>query len=116
MLRSLTIKSIVLIHTIWMLAVVASLPVAIIYPQSHKVVLVFIGITLLAQIPLGACPLTYLENRLRGSQSYQGTWMGHYLQRLFGISVSDKSLRLIHTTYFVCVILIAIFYRMNLAF
>ena len=116
-MRKFTLKLIVFIHALWTFLVVASLPFAFLYPQYHKELLVFIGVTLIFQLPLQMCPFTYLENKLRGhAESYQGTFLHHYLKLLFGVEASEKVLSTAILLYLLAIILVAVFYRMDVGF
>ena len=115
-MKKLALKLIVAVHVLWTLLVVASLPFAFMYPQYHKQLLIFLGLTLIFQIPLQKCPFTYLENKLRTGNSYSGTFLHHYLKKLFGIEVSEQTLSAIIIFFFVIVILISVFYLMDFGF
>lgn len=116
-MKKFALKSIITIHIIWTLLVIVSLPFVFLYPQYHKELLIFIGVTLIFQIPLQTCPFTYLENKLRDhDRSYHGTFLHHYLKRLFGVEVSEKVLTTIILFYLLVIILAAVFYRMDLGF
>lgn len=115
-MRKLAIKLTVVVHTLFAIAIFACLPVALIYPRSHKAILFFIGAVLISQIPYRACILTRIENALRGENSYHGTFLSHYLGRVFKVEVSDRVINIFSTIYFVTAILVAIFYRLNQAF
>lgn len=92
------------------------LPLALIYPHLHKAILFFIGFTLVANVPLWMCPLTYIENKLRRDGGYEGTFFRKYLEKILGIRVTDGKLKFYQLIYFVTTILISIFYRMHTAF
>ncbi|HWA64614.1 MAG TPA: DUF2784 family protein [Candidatus Paceibacterota bacterium] len=115
-MRTLFIRSVIAVHVLWTFAVLACLPLALLYPASHTLILFFIGFTLVANIPLWMCPLTYLENKLRQSEGYSGTFLHHYTQKFFGIHISESWLKLGQAVYFVGLILLAIFYRLHQAF
>ena len=116
-MRKFTLRIVIFIHAVWTLVVIASLPFAFLYPQYHKELLIFIGVTLIFQLPLQVCPFTYLENRLRDKkESYQGTFLHYYLKRLFGIEASEKVLTTAILFYLLAIILVGVFYRMDIGF
>ena len=107
---------VVVIHFLFFVAILACLPIAFIYPASHKPILFFIGAVLLSQIPYRACVLTRLENALRGSHAYNETFMSHYLEHFFGVELPDRVINIFSAVYFITTILIAVFYRLHQAF
>ncbi len=115
-MRKFAAQFVVVIHLLFFLAILACLPIAFIYPGSHKAILWFIGIVLISQIPYRTCVLTRIEQILRGDHAYHGTFLSHYLERLFNVEISDKVINIFTAIYFVTVIFIAIFYRLNQAF
>ncbi len=115
-MRKFAVQFVVVIHTLFFLAILACLPIAFIYPHLHKAILWFIGIVLVSQIPYRTCVLTRIEQALRGNHSYHGTFLSHYLERLFDVEVSDRIINIFTAIYFVTTILIAIFYRLHQAF
>ncbi|OGM98124.1 MAG: hypothetical protein A2735_00235 [Candidatus Yanofskybacteria bacterium RIFCSPHIGHO2_01_FULL_41_21] len=115
-MRKFAVQFVVVIHTLFFLAILACLPIAIIYPSSHKAILWFVGIVLVSQIPYRACVLTRVEQALRGDHAYHGTFLSHYLEHLFNVEVSDRVVNIFTAIYFITTILIAVFYRLNQAF
>ncbi|MEK9157619.1 MAG: DUF2784 family protein [Patescibacteria group bacterium] len=115
-MRKFAVQFVVIIHVLFATAIFACLPIALIYPRSHKEILFFIGAVLISQIPYRACVLTKIENALRGEEKYHGTFMSHYLEKVFHVHVSDKVINIFSAVYFVVAILIAIFYQLRQAF
>jgi hypothetical protein len=115
-MRKFAARFIVIVHFLFFAAILACLPIAFMYPVAHKSILFFIGAVLLSQIPYRTCVLTRLEQKLRGDHAYHGTFLSHYLERLFNVEISDRIVNIFSAVYFVTTILIAVFFRLHQAF
>src|SRR3989338_6022530 len=111
-MKKYLLHSIVALHILWIFLVLLSLPLVFIFPEHHKTILYFIGLTLVSQIPLWQCPLTYFENKISPGR-YDGTFMRYYLQKVFGINAKEKTINIITAIYFTTLIFLAVFYKMR---
>lgn len=79
-------------HTIWIVAVIISTPLAL-FSVINKVVPMFLlGMTLFGDLIFHhVCPLTVLENKfLKNHEAhYQGSFLGYYLKKWLNISFSE---------------------------
>lgn len=108
-MRKLSIGLIVLIHLSWLFMLLVSLPLVIIYPHYSLYVLYIVGFTLLVQFIFWGCPLTIVENKLRGQHAYpEKTFLRHYLKVLFNIHVSDRFVDVVTACYFVMLITVSV--------
>ena len=99
-MRKLLLYFIIFIHFIWFFTVLSFFPVVLLYPTSHKFVIIALTIALGSLIPLQECPLTVWQNKLSDGEKYKGTFIRHYLQKFFKVEIPDAWVHFWFTIYY----------------
>lgn len=101
-----------LLHFVWIAMAIASLPLAIAYPSYKSFTLWFVVITVASWAIWRGCVLHIYENLYRNKHNpltaHGGTFIGAYLKKLFGIEISDWTVRTIIYLYLAILFLVAI--------
>ena len=104
---------IALIHLLWILFGIISLPLTLLISWWAKIALVFAGTTVLSWLIFRGCYFLQLENKLRKlynpSEAFEEeAFIQHYLRKYFDISCSRITVRIFLYSYMAVMIYFAI--------
>jgi len=99
-------------HTLYVLLMIASLPVVILFPPLRILAGLFSSITLIVWHVTGGCPLKAWEQGLRREHDqlrvYEESFVTHYANKLFRTNWTDEQTHLVIYPYMFAIILFAI--------
>lgn len=100
------------LHFLWILVVIISLPLILVFEKYKNLVFIIVLINIFSWLIWRDCPLLKWENDLRKQynldESYKGTFISHYLKKVFKIRISTVLVRILVYTYILLLIIVAL--------
>ncbi len=102
----------VVIHLLWILLILASLPLVLMFPTLKNMALSLVGINLFSWFIWKDCPLFIWENSYRKKynpdKTYEGAFISHYLKKYFNVSVAAFTVKISLYSYAMALVLVSL--------
>lgn len=89
---------VIVAHFLWIVFILAGLPIVLRRPRLAWLHLASLGLALVINLAGWYCPLTYLENWLRSLHdpdlTYSGSFIVHWLEKIVYPALEERQLRL----------------------